>query len=301
MSLSVLILTYNEEQHIERCIRSLLTFADEIFIIDSFSTDKTREIAKSLGAKIYQNPWKNHATQFNWGLDNCPINTKWVMRLDADEYVTSDLALEIVNNLHKIDADVTGVYVKRRVFFMNKWIKYGGYYPIWLLRIWQHKKGYCEERWMDEHVKISDGRLINFDNDIVDYNLSGLTSWTQKHNGYATREAVDILNHIYGFSAHDNITPLLFGSQEQRKRWLKIKYSQMPLFLRPFLYFIYRYFLLLGVLDGKPGLVWHFLQGFWYRFLVDAKIHEIYSKAGKNKEEILQLLKKEYAIDLTTK
>lgn len=301
MSLSVLILTYNEEQHIERCIRSLLTFADEVFIIDSFSTDKTIEIAKSLGAKIYQNPWKNYATQFNWGLDNCPINTKWVMRLDADEYVTPDLAFEIENNLQNVDADVTGVYVKRRVFFMNKWIKHGGYYPIWLLRIWQHKKGYCEERWMDEHVKINGGRLINFDNDIVDHNLSGLTAWTQKHNGYATREAVDILNNIYGFSTHDNISPILFGSQEQRKRWLKIKYSQMPLFLRPFLYFIYRYFLLLGVLDGKPGLVWHFLQGFWYRFLVDAKIYEIYFKAGKNKEAILQLLKKEYAIDLTTK
>lgn len=301
MSLSVLILTHNEEKHLARCLESLLSFVDDIFIVDSFSNDRTLEIAKSYGAKVYQNSWKNYANQFNWGLSNCPITTKWIMRLDADEYVSKDLALEIKHNLSKLEIDVAGIYVKRRVFFMNKWIKHGGYYPIWLLRIWQYKKGYCEERWMDEHIKVEDGRLIKFENDIVDHNLSGLTSWTQKHNGYATREAVDILNNIYGFSTHENIIPRLFGSQEQRKRWLKIKYSQMPLFLRPFLYFIYRYFLLLGVLDGKQGLVWHFLQGFWYRFLVDAKIYEIYFKAGKNKEEILQFLKKEYAIDLTTK
>lgn len=301
MTLSVVILTFNEEQHIERCIKSVLTFANEVFVIDSFSSDKTIEIAESLGAKVYQNAWKNYATQFNWGLKNCPIKTQWVMRLDADEFVMPALAEEIKLNLNSIENDVTGIYVKRRVYFMDKWIKHGGYYPIWLLRIWQHKKGYCEERWMDEHVKVSPGKSIHFRNDIVDHNLNGITLWTQKHNGYATREAVDILNNIYSFLTYDDIAPKFFGSQSQRKRWLKLKYSQMPLFLRPFLYFIYRYFFQLGILDGKPGLVWHFLQGFWYRFLVDAKIYEIYFKSGKKREVILQLLKNEYSIDLTIK
>ena len=299
MDLTVIILTFNEEKHIERCIKSLKPFAKDIFIIDSFSTDRTTDIADFLGARVFKNPWpNNHAIQFNWGLENCPIETKWIMRLDADEYVTEELIREIRQSLNALEEDVTGIYVKRRVFFMNKWIKHGGYYPIWLLRIWQHKKGYCEERWMDEHIKVTEGKIIRFKNDIVDHNLNDLTAWTQKHNNYATREAIDLLNNIYGFLKYDDIAPNFLGTQAQRKRWLKLKYAQIPLFLRPFLYFNYRYFFRLGILDGKPGLIWHFLQGFWYRFLVDAKINEIYFKAGKNKENILKILKKEYGINL---
>ncbi len=301
MDLSVLILTFNEEKHIARCIKSLQPFAQDVFIIDSFSTDNTIEIAESLGAKVYKNPWINHAKQFNWGLDNCLIKTKWVMRIDADEYVTPELANEIQQKLGCLEKNITGIYVKRQVYFMNKWIKHGGYYPTWLLRLWQHGKGSCEERWMDEHIKLVDGDTVQFEFDIVDDNLHGLTTWTAKHNGYATREAVDVLNSIYNFLNYDDIKPALFGSQAQRKRWLKLKYSQMPLFVRPFMYFIYRYIFLVGFLDCKPGLVWHFLQGFWYRFLVDAKINEIYFKAGKDKEAILALLTDEYGIDLTTK
>jgi len=298
MNLSVIILTYNEERHIERCIRSLQSFTDNIFVVDSFSTDNTIKIAKSLGADIYQNAWSYHARQFNWGLDNCLIKTKWVMRMDADEYVTPELAIEINKKLNMLDDSVTGIYLKRRVFFMERWIKHGGYYPIWLLRIWQYKKGYCEQRWMDEHVKVTEGNTVQFNHDIVDHNLHGLTAWTEKHNHYVTREAVDLLNTIYGFITYDDIDPVFFGSQAQRKRYLKKIYSQMPLFLRPFIYFNYRYFLQLGFLDGKEGLIWHFLQGFWYRFLVDAKIYEIYFKAGKNKQAIVELLKAEYGIDV---
>jgi glycosyltransferase involved in cell wall biosynthesis len=293
-------LTYNEEKHIERCIKSLQPFAQEIFVVDSFSTDTTVMLAESLGAKVYKNPWINYAKQFNWGLDNCPIQTKWVMRMDADEFVTPELASEIIQKLGSLGTDTTGIYLKCRVYFMNTWIKHGGYYPLWILRLWQYKKGRCEDRWMDEHIKVIDGNTINFENDIVDYNLKGITFWTEKHNGYATREAVDALNTIYGFLKYDEIKVDFFGSQAQRKRWLKMKYYQIPLFLRPFFYFIYRYFLLAGFLDGKPGLIWHFLQGFWYRFLVDAKINEIYFKAGKDKEAIKALLKSEYGIDLTT-
>lgn len=302
MNLSVIILTFNEENHIERCIKSIQLFAKEIFIIDSFSTDNTVVLAESLGAKVFQNTWKNnYATQLNWGLENCPIQTKWVMRLDADEYVTPALANEITQKLESLESNITGIYVKRQVYFMNKWIKHGGYYPTWLLRVWQHKKGYCEQRWMDEHIKVIEGNTVQFNHDIVDHNLHGLSSWTEKHNGYATREAVDILNNIYVFLKYDDIKPTFFGSQAQRKRWLKLKYSQMPLFFRPFIYFLYRYFFQLGFLDGKQGLIWHFLQGFWYRFLVDAKIYEIYFKAGKDKELILELLKNEYGINLNPK
>jgi glycosyltransferase involved in cell wall biosynthesis len=294
--ISVLILTFNEEQHIERCIRSLLPFAKEIFIVDSFSKDRTVEIAESLGAKVYQNKWINYAIQFQWGLDNCPIETEWVMRMDADEYVLPDLAMEINTNLNEQPDDVSGIYVKRRVFFMKQWIRHGSYYPIWLLRIWRYKHGYIEQRWMDEHIKLREGKTIKFEHDLVDENLNNLTWWTEKQNNYTIREAADTLNMIYGYSGYDGVEAKFFGTQEERKRWLKLLYVRLPLFLRPALYFNWRYFIKFGFLDGKKGLIWHFLQAFWYRFLVDAKIYEIYFKAGRDKEKIREFLEKEYKI-----
>jgi len=281
--ISVIILTFNEELHIKRCINSLQPFAKEIFVIDSYSTDRTVEIALSLGAKVYQNRWQgNHALQFQWGLDNCPIKTKWVMRMDADEYVLPKLAEEINIKLKNLDKNISGVYVKRRVYFMNRWIKYGGYYPTWLLRIWKYKHAEIEQRQMDEHIKLKSGKTVQFENDIVDDNKNDLTWWTNKHNNYATREAIDILNTLYDSDVYeDGIKPIFFGTQEQRKRWLKLRYIKLPLFIRPFLYFLYRYFLKFGFLDAKEGLIWHFLQGFWYRFLVDAKIYQM-RKYAKN-------------------
>jgi len=299
LNLSVIILTYNEEKHIERCIKSLLPIAKNIFIIDSYSTDKTVQIAESLGAKVYQNPWKNYATQFQWGLDNCPIDTKWVMRMDADEYILPELADEIKNKLGSLDDEVSGIYIKRRVYFKDKWIKHGSYYPTWLLRIWKHSDGRMEQRWMDEHIKLSGGKTIQFENDIVDDNLNDLTWWTTKHNNYATREAVDILNIIYEFLEYDEIPANFFGTQEQRKRWLKKRYAKLPLFTRPFIYFVWRYIFKLGFLDGKQGLIWHFLQGFWYRFLVDAKIYEMEMRVKKSGKNIKEVIESEYGMKLS--
>lgn len=150
---------------------------------------------------------------------------------------------------------------------------------------------------MDEHIKLSTGKTKELEHDLVDDNLNDLTWWTTKHNNYATREAVDILNTIYGFKLYDEVVPDFFGSQEQKRRKLKHVYVGLPLFIRPFIYFLYRYFIKLGFLDGKQGLIWHFLQGFWYRFLVDAKIYEIYSEAGKDRDSILIYLKNNMGID----
>lgn len=294
--ISVLILTFNEEIHIKRCIESLLPITSNIFIVDSYSTDSTVDIAKSLGAKVYQNKWTNYAKQYQWGLDNCSIDTEWIMRMDADEYILPELSKEITLKIQSIDDRISGVFVKRRVMFMARWIKHGSYYPIWLLRIWRHKKGRIEERWMDEHIKLIAGDTIQFDNDLIDDNLNDLTWWTNKHNHYATREAIDILNTIYEFKLYDEVEADLFGTQEQRKRKLKNVYSRLPLFFRPCIYFIWRYFIKLGFLDGKQGLIWHFLQGFWYRFLVDAKISGIYHKVGKDKAVIRKFLNENYGV-----
>lgn len=220
------------------------------------------------------------------------------MRMDADEYVMPELATEIKNRLGTLPADVSGIYVKRRVMFMNRWMKHGAYYPIWLLRLWRNGQGICEETWMDEHIKLSTGRSIQFEHDIVDHNLNNLTWWTQKHNLYAIREVIDILNIRYNFDQSIRVEPKLFGTQEQRKRYLKLRYASLPLFTRPVVYFLYRYILRLGIIDGRPGLMWHFLQGLWYRFLVDAKLYEVYHRVGTDKQAIIEFFKTEYGKDL---
>ncbi|MET3128826.1 glycosyltransferase involved in cell wall biosynthesis [Arcicella rosea] len=297
--ISVIILTFNEEKHIKRCIESLLLFTDKIFIIDSGSTDKTVEIAESLGAKVVQNTWVNYAVQFNFGIQNNPFNTKWLMRMDADEYVLPELAKEINQKLGNITPEIAGMYIKRRVIFMDKWIRRGAYYPIWLLRVWRNGQGACEESWMDEHITLTTGKTIQLENDLVDHNLNNLTWWTQKHNLYAIREVIDLLNIKYNFRNFESVEPNFFGSQEQRTRFLKVKYASIPLFIRPIIYFLYRYIFRLGFLDGKQGFIWHFLQGFWYRFLVDAKVYEVYHRVGRDKKAIEKFFKEEFNKDLT--
>ena len=274
-SISVIILTYNEEKHIERCIRNLFRITKHIFIVDSYSSDRTVEIAKSLGVVVYQNPWVNYATQFNWAFENCPINTDWTMRMDCDEYLLDELIQEVNSKLPNLPADIGGIILKRRVIFMNKWIRRGGFYPHNLLRIWRTGTAKLEDRWMDEHVVLDKGETIFFKHDMVDHNLNDLTWWINKHNSYASREVIDLMHIENKTTSAQNVESTLSGEQYSRKRWVKENiYSRIPLFVRPFIYFTYRYIFLLGFLDGTPGLIWHFLQGFWYRFLVDAKIYE---------------------------
>ncbi|UPK71954.1 glycosyltransferase family 2 protein [Chitinophaga filiformis] len=276
-SLTVIILTYNEEKHITRCIQNLKRVSDNIIIIDSMSTDRTVEIATALGATVIQRPWPgNHSDQFNWALDNCNITTTWTMRMDCDEYLLDELIDEINTKLPQTKPETGGYIIKRRVIFMDKWMKRGGFYPHRLLRIWRTGTGRLEERAMDEHVVLEKGETAAFQHDMVDHNLNDLTWWTHKQNNYASREVKDLLDIERGTTSENNVDVSLSGEQSSRKRWIKEKiYSRIPLFVRPFIYFIYRYFIRLGFLDGGAGLVWHFLQGFWYRFLVDAKMYEL--------------------------
>ena len=298
--ISVIILTYNEDKHIKRCIEGLQLLPADVYIVDSGSSDSTRQIATSMGADVYTNQWINYATQFNWALDNIFLKTEWVMRLDADEVVTLELAAFIRDLLENPQSESHGIYVRRQMYFMNKWIRHGGMYPIHVLRIFRVGMGRCEQRWMDEHIKLKNcAKTISIKADIIDNNLNNLGWWTQKHNGYATREAIDLLNTRFSLSGFDEVQPAVMGTQEQRKRWLKIKYSKLPLFIRPFFYFIYRYFFLFGFIDGIEGLVWHCLQGFWYRFLVDAKLLEIKLNCGDDQMKIKLFLNKQYGIHFT--
>lgn len=295
-SVAAIILTFNEEQHIARCINSLKDSVDEIFIVDSYSKDRTIEIAEKLGAKVFQNPWKNYATQFNWALNNCPIQSEWVWRIDADEYFENPEQTKLKTHLNELEPSVSGVYVKRKIVFYGKELLHGGWYPVWHLKIWRTGKGFCENRWMDEHIKLSEGSTTQIECVQVDENLNDLSWWTEKHNGYATREMIDMLDIQYQIFNQNTVTPKLFGTGEQRKRWLKLRYVNLPLFIRPFFYFIFRYFIQLGFLDGKQGFIWHILQGFWYRFLVDAKIYELKKRFNNEPAALVAYIKKEYQI-----
>lgn len=280
--LSILILTHNEEKNIQKCIKSILPLTDRIFVVDSNSNDKTVEICEQFGATVATHDWKTYADQFNWGLDSFDFQTGWIMRMDADEELTPELVISLREFLSDPPDYVTGVYVRRRVYFMGRWIKHGGYYPTWLLRVFRAGVGRCEALWMDEHIVLSEGKSINMAKDIIDKNNKDLTFWTDKHNKYASREVLDIVQNRHSSSNDDVLDSELTGSQASGKRWMKEKvYSRIPLFVRPFIYFIYRYVIRLGFLDGKEGLIFHLLQGFWYRFLVDAKLFEHYRKQNR--------------------
>lgn len=292
-SLSVIILTFNEEQHIERCLKSIQDIARDIYIVDSFSTDKTREIAEALGAKIYLNKWpNNHSVQFNWALKNCDVKTKYIMRLDADEIISAELALEIKDELSQVN-DIKGYILNRGHVFLGRKMMHGGNYPTKLLRIWEKGYGYCENKLMDEHIVLNDDYQIkNLKGSFWDHNLNSISWWIEKHNGYSIKEAIMQISYKYNPDAQmKNIS----SPQAKIKYYLKHNiYEKSPKALRSFLYFIYRYFVRLGFLDGYQGLVWNFLQGFWYRFLVDVKVFEIEKKAHDENKKIKEIIEKEY-------
>lgn len=296
--LTVIILTRDEERHISRAISSVRGLASQILVMDSGSTDRTVQIAQSLGAVVRTNPWTNHARQFNHALNLLPVDTGWVMRLDADEVISSDLAREIAEELPRLAPDIEGVTIGRRISFMGRPIRYGGLFPIRVLRIFRHGSGCCEDRWMDEHIKVS-GHIARLKGEILDDNLNSLTWWTAKHNSYASREVVDLLNLKYGFMAHDSVASLA-GDQAGIKRWLKEKlYIRLPGGLRAFVYFFWRYVLRLGFLDGREGLAFHVLQGFWYRFLVDAKLAETTAYMARNQADAPTAIREVLGIDVT--
>ena len=297
LDISAIILTFNEEQHIKRCLENVNQFAKKVYVIDSFSTDNTVGIAKSMGATVVQHKWPgNQAEQFNWALENIEIDTEWIFRLDADEYLLPELIEELQAKVPLLDENITGITFKRRHIFLGRWMKRGTY-PVMILRMFRTGKAVCEQRLMDEHIELLEGENITFEHDFVDENLNNLSWWAQKHVGYAVREAAELLDIEYNITGNDSGERHL-SEKTLQKRKLKLKYAKKPLFWRSFAYFIYRYFFKLGFLEGKEGFLWSFMQGWWYRTLVDAKVFEIKKACGNDKEKIIAYLKEHYNITL---
>lgn len=293
LDLSVIILTYNEEIHIRRCLENVCPVAKDVFVIDSCSTDRTVEIASEFdNVTVLSHPWpNNHGVQFNWGLDNAPIRTEWILRLDADEYLGPELIERLHRELPLLPPDVSAISMRRTHTFLRRFIK-GGSGPVFLTRIFRHGKARSDVRNMDEHIQVNDGLTVRWSETFSDDNLRDLAWWTDKHNGYSIREAADLLDAEFGFSAGADSGP----SSPLASRRNKSRYARMPLFLRAFAYFLYRYFVRGGCLEGKEGFAWCFLQGWWYRTLVDAKIYEIKKVCGGNPEKIKAYLADNYKI-----
>lgn len=292
--ITAIILTYNEEKHIVRCIESLQRSVKKICIMDSFSTDNTLALALQFpNVEVLQNKFVNHAEQFNFALDTFDIKTEWIIRIDADEYIDNALSDYLSLDLYKVPHYVTGISLNRYIIFMGKLLKYGGMSRYWMLRLWRNGKGRCEQRWMDEHIVLIEGETIKARGKLVDENLNTLSWWAHKHVDYSTREAIDILINENIVDTDKCIRASIWGSAPERTRFFKSLYNKMPIFTRPFFYFIYRYFFLFGFLDGKQGFLWNLLQGFWYRTMVDAKVYEIKSLAIDGKT-IKQIVKDKY-------
>jgi glycosyltransferase involved in cell wall biosynthesis len=277
--LTVVILTFNEEVNIKQSLSNVCDWATYVYVLDSGSEDKTCEIAREYGAEVFYRKFDTYAKQRNYAIQELPIRTDWMLFLDADEFLFDELKDEIsdtIINSHHYE----GFYLKRRFYFMGKWIKYGGYYPTWILRLFKHKLASCD-RDMNEHI-IVNGRVGHLKNDFVDNNKKGITDWIEKHNKYATFEARELMKNINNPEVTDKLANL-FGTQVERKRWIrgKIWNRLLPPLIRPFLYYLYRYFLRLGFLDGKVGFIYHTLHGLFYRLLIDAKFIEMKHKKKK--------------------
>lgn len=269
--LTTIILTFNEEKNIKECIQSVQHIAKRIVVVDSFSTDKTVEIARKMGAEVFCHAFTNQAQQFMYATNIAKINTKWILRLDADERLTKQSAAEIqeiCNNNQK--TDINGIVVRFMVSFMGKELKHGGIYPFRKLIVYKNGKGKMEERNMDEHIVLLEGKTVELKNDSIHQDYKDLTAWIDKHNKYSSREVLDYFN-----STNVNRDNQRLNSKAKFKRFIKFNiYYKLPIGTRAHIYYLYRYYIKLGFLDGREGKIFAFLQAYWYRYLVDAKIYE---------------------------
>lgn len=265
MLITVIILTFNEELHIERCIASARDISDSVYVIDSYSTDGTIRLAKDAGATVLERNFDSHFDQFNWALTKIEP-CEWVIRLDADEYFTPQL-VESINLLRTLsDPNIYGYAFQRRMTFLNKSIRFGGVFPIEIVRMFRFGNGSIESRLMDEHIIVS-GPVKTLLGEIIDDSKKSLNCWISKHNHYSSLEALEILSENKVIDSNSKV-----NGKTAFRRQLKNIYLNFPIPVRALCYFLYRYFIRCGFKDGFYGFLFHFYQGFWYRLMVDSKI-----------------------------
>lgn len=280
--IACIILTKDEAVHIERCIRSAQVVCSDVWVVDSYSTDATCSMAEALGARVVQHAFTNQAEQFNWAIDTLPITNQWIWRLDADEIIEPQLARMAELGLAKLPGSVNGIYVNKKIVFMGRPLLHGGWYPAPQIKLIRRGYGRSEDKVMDEHLIVLAGDTVYWNADQTDWNLRPLDWWWHKHEGYAKREALNLLRmeqKPVSEASGAEVRARLLGTGAERKRWFKRVYAHFPLYVRPVIYFLARYLLMGGFLDGYAGWYWHTRQGLRYRLLVDYELSQLRKSA----------------------
>jgi glycosyltransferase involved in cell wall biosynthesis len=287
-SLSVVVLTFNEERNLPACLESVAGLAAQVFVVDSGSTDRTISIAESMGATVVVHRFESHARQWQWALSTLPLRSDWVLALDADQALMPALRDEIAHNISTWNHPEApkGAYICRRQIFRGRWIRHGGYYPKYLLKLFRRHAVTLDDTDLVDHHFIVKGPTAILDHDMVEDNRNerSISVWIDKHNRYAVRQAREEQARWVDAAEPPRGRP--FGTPDERALFLKSVWNQLPLFVRPVGYFFYRYVVRLGFLDGKEGFVFHYMQAFWYRLLVDINRDEL-RRAGAHPEKLV--------------
>lgn len=273
---SFIVLTFNEEQHLPRLLNSIAGLNAAIFILDSGSTDQTLKIAADFGAEVKYNAFENHPKQWDFALKNFAVETPWIIGLDADQIVTPELFEQLSNFKDEDFKGIDGIYFNRKNFFKGKWIRFGGYYPKYLMKMFRTGVGFSDTNENMDHRFVVPGKTITWKKGhILEENLkeNEISFWIAKHNRYSDLVAEEEVERMQALRTQ-TIKPNLFGNPDQRMAFLKRLWWNLPRGLRPFIYFCYRMTFQLGIFDGRTGILFHFLQGFWFRLIVDVKIGE---------------------------
>ena len=265
---TVIVLTFNSEATLAATLTSARQVSGEIFVVDSYSSDGTVELARSLGATVVEHAFEHYGAQRNWAIDHLPISRPWQLHLDADECMDGRL-IAAIQALPE-EPEYSGYFIARYVRFLGRVMRHGAMSPTWHLRLFKSGSGRCENRQYDQHFLLTGGASGKLPGEMIDDNCMSLAEWTARHNRWADYEAAEL--HLE--AAEGRLLPDARGNPAQRKRFLRGYYYRMPLFFRAFAFFLYRYFFRLGFLDGTEGAIYWVLQTFWFRFLVDAKIWE---------------------------
>lgn len=287
LNLAIIFLTFNEEKNLPKALASVKQLNVPVYIIDSYSNDNTESIAKKFNYVFIQNKFETHTLQWKFALKQIPENVEWILGLDADQELLPELCDEIKNILSSEESNnISGYYICRRNYFLGKWIKYGGYYPRYLLKLFRNDKVYLDDSELMDHHFYVNGKTAKLKNDLIENNLKeDLDFWKSKHIKYAELQAKEEFEKLL------NNKGSLLGNQDERRLFFKNVWNKMPLFIRPIIYFLYRYIFLTGFLDGKTGSLFHYLQAYWYRYKVDQNIYELKAKKYKNYESIYFLIK----------
>ncbi|RZK42864.1 MAG: glycosyltransferase family 2 protein [Pedobacter sp.] len=271
---SFIILTYNEEIHLQRLLSSIEKLDAKIFILDSGSTDKTLNIADQFNAEVKTNPFENHPKQWHFALNNFKVETPWTIGLDADQIVSPELFQMLADFKNEGFEDINGIYFNRKNYFQGTWIKHGGYFPFYLLKMFRTGLGYSDLNENMDHRFIVPGKTAIWKKGfLIEENLkeNDINFWIEKHKRYSDKVAEEEFERQKGLRSQ-TLNPNPFGNPDERTAWLKKLWWQLPLGLRPYLYFSYRMLFKLGILDGATGIKFHYLHALWFRRLIDKKI-----------------------------